>query len=115
MDSCNVQGSCFCGCAADLHKPGSSQPELPANAGKDTLDRLDKLRYSSGSQSTAEIRGNMQKTMQEHAAVFRTAVSFHHPYLPTALKLHSILGNQTSFFEDLHVVMLWLGTSVLLS
>jgi succinate dehydrogenase (ubiquinone) flavoprotein subunit len=53
-------------------KPGAEQPPLPADAGKDTLARLDKLRYSKGSLSTAEIRGKMQRAMQQDAAVFRT-------------------------------------------
>jgi succinate dehydrogenase (ubiquinone) flavoprotein subunit len=33
---------------------------------------LDKLRFANGSVTTAELRGKMQKTMQNHAAVFRT-------------------------------------------
>jgi len=36
------------------------------------LDRFDRIRYANGSISTAELRLNMQKTMQTHAAVFRT-------------------------------------------
>jgi len=32
----------------------------------------DKLRFSDGSTSTAQLRLKMQKTMQNHAAVFRT-------------------------------------------
>jgi succinate dehydrogenase (ubiquinone) flavoprotein subunit len=53
-------------------KPGASQPPLPENAGKETLERLDKLRHASGPLSTAQIRAKMQKAMQEDAAVFRT-------------------------------------------
>ncbi len=48
------------------HKP------LPKNAGEACLARLDKLRYANGSYSTADIRLKMQRTMQTHAAVFRT-------------------------------------------
>lgn len=33
---------------------------------------LDKVRYASGSTPTASIRKAMQKTMQDHAAVYRT-------------------------------------------
>ncbi len=36
------------------------------------LDRFDRLRNANGSISTAELRLKMQKTMQTHAAVFRT-------------------------------------------
>ena len=39
----------------------------------ESLDNLDKLRYSDGDLSTAEIRNTMQDVMQEHAAVNRTS------------------------------------------
>jgi hypothetical protein len=61
--------------AAEESKPGASQPPLPENAGKETLERMDKLRNSSGPLSTAQIRGKMQKAMQADAAVFRTQVN----------------------------------------
>ncbi len=47
------------------HKP------LPRHAGEEALERLDKLRYANGSLATAEIRLNMQRVMQNNAAVFR--------------------------------------------
>ena len=37
------------------------------------LDRFDSLRHAEGGTPTAELRAEMQKTMQEDAAVFRTA------------------------------------------
>merc|ERR1711865_811066 len=55
---------------AEEYKPGQTQPDLPANAGEETISRLDKLRYSKGQHSCAEIRGKLQKSMQRHAAVF---------------------------------------------
>ena len=39
----------------------------------ESLENLDKLRYSDGDMSTAEIRNTMQDAMQEHAAVNRTS------------------------------------------
>ena len=54
-----------------MYKPGEAQKELPANAGEETIARLDKMRYSKGSLRTSQVRLNMQKTMQRHAAVFR--------------------------------------------
>ncbi len=36
------------------------------------MANLDKLRFADGSVTTAELRGKLQKTMQNHAAVFRT-------------------------------------------
>eukprot|EP01117_Protostelium_nocturnum_P000113 TRINITY_DN10197_c0_g1_i1.p1 TRINITY_DN10197_c0_g1~~TRINITY_DN10197_c0_g1_i1.p1 ORF type:complete len:645 (-),score=174.90 TRINITY_DN10197_c0_g1_i1:66-2000(-) len=52
-------------------KPGAPHKPLPANAGLESLDRLDKLRFANGSTPTAEIRMSMQKVMQNNAAVFR--------------------------------------------
>merc|ERR1711998_670238 len=48
-----------------------TQKELSADAGEETIRRLDELRYAKGEHSTAEIRGKLQKSMQRHAAVFR--------------------------------------------
>ena len=59
--------------AAEIIKPGASQAPLPARAGEASLDRLDKRRHAKGSTRTAEVRLAMQKTMQTHAAVFRTS------------------------------------------
>ena len=58
-------------CAAEM-TPGTRHKELPADAGQDSVARIDKLRNADGSRSTAEIRLEMQKVMQGHAAVFRT-------------------------------------------
>merc|ERR1712178_1544 len=60
---------------ADIRKPGEPQPDLPANAGDATLARIDALRAAKGSLPTADIRKNMQKAMQDCAAVFRTQAS----------------------------------------
>ncbi|MCI5050344.1 MAG: succinate dehydrogenase flavoprotein subunit [Rickettsiales bacterium] len=61
--------------AREIIKPGAPQPVLPDSATEKALERLDKIRHSKGSSTTAEIRGNMQQTMQKHAAVFRSADS----------------------------------------
>jgi succinate dehydrogenase / fumarate reductase flavoprotein subunit len=42
------------------------------DAGDFAVARLDKLRNASGDLTTAQIRLSMQRTMQNHAAVFRT-------------------------------------------
>ena len=49
-----------------------TQPTLPPRAGKKSLDRFDRVRNAKGNTPVAELRGNMQRTMQTHAAVFRT-------------------------------------------
>ncbi|MCP3999757.1 MAG: succinate dehydrogenase flavoprotein subunit [Gammaproteobacteria bacterium] len=58
-------------CAATLDTEERQLP-LAVDAGDATIARLDKLRNASGSRPTAEIRLEMQKIMQNHAAVFRT-------------------------------------------
>ncbi|KAL7646296.1 UNVERIFIED_CONTAM: hypothetical protein RMT77_003205 [Armadillidium vulgare] len=57
---------------AEENKPGESIGELSENAGEQSVANIDKLRHANGKYSTADIRLNMQKTMQSHAAVFRT-------------------------------------------
>jgi succinate dehydrogenase / fumarate reductase flavoprotein subunit len=58
--------------AAELIKPDSSLKPLPDDAGQEAIDKLDRLRHAKGNLKTSEIRSNMQKTMQNDAAVFRT-------------------------------------------
>jgi succinate dehydrogenase / fumarate reductase, flavoprotein subunit len=55
-----------------LLKPGMRHAPLPQDAGEATIERLDRLRHANGSRPTAEIRDDMQRAMQDHAAVFRT-------------------------------------------
>ncbi len=61
--------------AADTVKAGTSHQPLGNDDGSRAVDRLDHFRNCNGSTSTAELRGSMQKAMQEHAAVFRTSDS----------------------------------------
>ena len=57
---------------AETITPGESHAELPAEGSEMALSRLDAARHANGSTPTAQIRLNMQKTMQENCAVFRT-------------------------------------------
>ena len=59
----------FC---AEVMEPGARHKDLRPNAGQDSVARIDKLRNANGSRPTSEIRLEMQKVMQSHAAVFRT-------------------------------------------
>jgi succinate dehydrogenase / fumarate reductase flavoprotein subunit len=61
-------------CAATI-QANTRQKPLAGDAGQNAVARLDKLRNARGSRPTAEIRLEMQKTMQNHAAVFRTGES----------------------------------------
>jgi succinate dehydrogenase / fumarate reductase flavoprotein subunit len=60
---------------AELLTPGARQPPLPATAGDEAIARIDRLRNASGSLPTSQIRLSMQRSMQHHAAVFRTGES----------------------------------------
>ena len=57
---------------ADTMQPGARHKDFAADAGADSVARIDRLRNADGSRSTAEIRLEMQRVMQNHAAVFRT-------------------------------------------
>lgn len=56
---------------AEEHKPGEKIPSLPDNAGEMSVANLDWVRNANGKVATADLRLSMQKTMQNHAAVFR--------------------------------------------
>ncbi|MDH3491102.1 MAG: succinate dehydrogenase flavoprotein subunit [Gammaproteobacteria bacterium] len=59
----------FC---ADEMTPGARHKPFAADAGQNSVARIDKLRNANGGRPTSEIRLEMQKVMQGHAAVFRT-------------------------------------------
>lgn len=63
---------------AAKNKPGAPHKAIPDDATDESLARLDKLRNASGSLPTSQIRKNMQRTMQNDAAVFRTQESLEH-------------------------------------
>ncbi len=58
--------------AAELITPGASHKPLPESASDAVLSHLDKIRNAKGGTGSAQIRDKMQRTMQQHAAVFRT-------------------------------------------
>jgi succinate dehydrogenase / fumarate reductase flavoprotein subunit len=58
-------------CAASL-KAGAAQKPLSRTAGDEAVARIDRLRNAAGTRPTAQIRLEMQRTMQADAAVFRT-------------------------------------------
>ncbi|HYG26736.1 MAG TPA: FAD-binding protein, partial [Caulobacteraceae bacterium] len=60
---------------AEILKPGATQNELKASHTEAHIARFDRFRNASGGTSTAKLRLDMQKAMQEDAAVFRTGES----------------------------------------
>jgi succinate dehydrogenase / fumarate reductase flavoprotein subunit len=61
--------------ASETVKPGASQAPLPARAGERALDNLDRARHAKGGTRVADLRLELQRTMQSHAAVFRNSKS----------------------------------------
>ena len=55
--------------------PNLEQKPLAADAGAASLARLEKFRNADGSKKTADIRLDLQKAMQVHCSVYRTAES----------------------------------------
>jgi succinate dehydrogenase / fumarate reductase flavoprotein subunit len=60
---------------AEILTPGATQVELTDAMTDAHIARFDRLRHANGSQPTAALRLEMQKAMQEDAAVFRTGES----------------------------------------
>jgi succinate dehydrogenase / fumarate reductase flavoprotein subunit len=58
-------------CGEEL-EVNASHPDLPKDAGESHLARFDRFRNAKGGSSTASLRLQMQKAMQEDCAVFRT-------------------------------------------
>ncbi|MBI0476486.1 succinate dehydrogenase flavoprotein subunit [Sphingomonas sp. MA1305] len=56
---------------ADITKPNTSHNPLPKGSEELALGRLDTFRHAAGGSPTAQIRLEMQRTMQKHCAVFR--------------------------------------------
>ncbi len=66
--------------AKDLIKKGMPHRPLSKDAADLALSRLERLRNANGSLTTALIRKNMQRTMQNDAAVFRTSKTLKEGY-----------------------------------
>jgi succinate dehydrogenase / fumarate reductase flavoprotein subunit len=87
---------------AETMRPGARHRNLPDDAGRNSVERIDRLRNAKGSRPTAEIRLEMQRTMQAHAAVFRTGESLAEGV--------GLLGRTYSTFGDVGVSdrsMIW--------
>ncbi len=55
--------------------PGATHRPLRKDAGQLAVARLDRYRNAAGSRPTAELRVEMQRIMQDYAAVFRTGAT----------------------------------------
>jgi succinate dehydrogenase / fumarate reductase flavoprotein subunit len=79
----------------ELIKPGKAHKKLGKTACDQALMRFDKIRHAKGSRTTAEIRMDMQTTMQSKAAVFRTEAT-----LNEGIKA---MGEIAASFDDVKV------------
>jgi succinate dehydrogenase / fumarate reductase flavoprotein subunit len=61
--------------AVETVTPGAATRTAPQAATEKALERFDRMRNASGSESAASIRLEMQHVMQRHAAVFRSTDS----------------------------------------
>ncbi|MEM1151798.1 MAG: succinate dehydrogenase flavoprotein subunit [Pseudomonadota bacterium] len=59
--------------AAEIVDPKEPNPELSTHAVDRAISRFDSLRHAKGAVPTSHLRMNLQKVMQEDAAVFRTS------------------------------------------
>jgi succinate dehydrogenase / fumarate reductase, flavoprotein subunit len=59
--------------AAEIVEPGAPHSALPPSAAETAIARLDRVRHAKGGTKTGAIRRAMQRTMQNHCAVFRNA------------------------------------------
>ncbi len=57
--------------AAEVVKSGAAHKPISGSNNDKIIARFDAIRNAGGDMKTAEIRRNMQRTMQNHAAVFR--------------------------------------------
>jgi len=57
---------------AEVVKSGQAQRPLARDAGEESIARLDAVRHARGERRTADVRLEMQRTLQSNAAVFRT-------------------------------------------
>ena len=57
---------------ADKVKPGTKHKDLNSDAVEKIIAEFDKIRHADGNKTTADLRLELQKTMQKHALVFRT-------------------------------------------
>jgi succinate dehydrogenase / fumarate reductase flavoprotein subunit len=60
---------------AEVLKPGAPHKTIGKASEEKSLASLDRFRHAKGTLPTAKVRLDMQKTMQAHAAVFRTQKS----------------------------------------
>jgi succinate dehydrogenase / fumarate reductase, flavoprotein subunit len=88
--------------AAEIIEAGAPHCTLRPSAADHAIARFDRVRHAKGRRKTGELRLQMQRTMQDHCAVFRTA-----PILAEGLRQMAAV---TAELDDLAVAdrsMIW--------
>jgi succinate dehydrogenase / fumarate reductase flavoprotein subunit len=73
--------------AAEIVEPGEPHSAIPSLAMEAGIARFDRVRHASGRLKTGEIRLAMQRAMQDHCSVFRSA-----PVLEEGLRKMSLVS-----------------------
>lgn len=81
--------------AAEVIHKENGVPPLQPKDGQAAIEKVDRLRHAKGSIKVAEVRLNMQRTMQNHCAVFRTK-----EHLEEGIKQ---LKDVVALFENIHL------------
>ena len=82
--------------AAEIVKPNAAHAAISSDVIDKVITRFDKIRHNNGSIGVADLRLSMQKTMQNYAAVFRTA--------DTLEKGKTLVDQERQKYADIKVV-----------
>ncbi|MBY0273370.1 MAG: succinate dehydrogenase flavoprotein subunit [Alphaproteobacteria bacterium] len=88
--------------AAEVITKENEVKPLGSRDGEEVIEKIDRLRHAKGSLKVAEVRLNMQRTMQNHCAVFRTK-----EHLEEGIKK---LQEVVTSYQDIHLTdrsMIW--------
>jgi len=83
-------------------KPGEPQKPLPSGAGESSIAWLDSIRHANKTVPTAELRLEMQRTMQNNCAVFRDG-----PVLKEGVEKIDKLKNQLKDLKTTDRTLVW--------
>ena len=88
--------------ASKIVDPRESPPDLNLSSVEASMDRFDRIRYADGSAPTAELRLEMQKSMQRDAAVFRSDAT-----LAQGVKRMTEIASQMADLKTVDRSLIW--------
>eukprot|EP00997_Jenningsia_sp_PLL12_P002489 NODE_1431_length_1164_cov_209.568610_g1050_i1.p1 GENE.NODE_1431_length_1164_cov_209.568610_g1050_i1~~NODE_1431_length_1164_cov_209.568610_g1050_i1.p1 ORF type:complete len:308 (+),score=109.80 NODE_1431_length_1164_cov_209.568610_g1050_i1:141-1064(+) len=87
----------------NLNKEGTSQPELPARAGEESVATMDRIMHNNGDIPMAALRAKMKDSMQANASVFRDHEDFKHVQVHDKSRIWNQNLTETLEFRNLLV------------